>query len=159
MNTTEAILSQYLAALEMLKLAVSQCPSSRWNAPTDKNKFWQIAYHALFYTHLYAQVSIDQFKPWAHHRPDAEALGKLTDTPYTPAEVLAYLDFCAADLKEKLPLTDLEAESSGFHWLPFGKLELQIYNIRHLQHHAAELMERLGEQAGIELPWIGTQPR
>jgi hypothetical protein len=158
MNANEAILSQYLAALEMLKQAVSQCPPLRWNDPSDKNKSWHIAYHALFFTHLYAQVSIDEFKSWAHHRPDAESLGKPLDPPYTPVEVLAYLDFCAQDLQAKLPLTNLEAESSGFHWLPFGKLELQIYNIRHLQHHAAELMERLGEQEGIELPWIGKQP-
>ncbi len=158
MSSADATLSQYLAALEMLKLAVKNCPSERWNDPADKTRFWQVAYHALFYTHLYAQNSLDEFKPWAHHRPDAENLGKVAGTAYTPAEVLAYLDFCALELRTRLPLTDLQAEGSGFYWLPFGKLELQIYNIRHLQHHAAELMARLDSRDGIELPWIGKQP-
>jgi hypothetical protein len=158
MNTADAILSQYLAALEMLKKAVSSCPPRRWDDLNDKTRFWQVAYHALFYTHLYAQVSVQDFTPWTHHRPDSENLGKPVNIAYTPAEVLAYLDFCAQELRSKLPLTDLQADSSGFHWLPFGKLELQIYNIRHLQHHAAELMGRLDERDGIELPWIGKQP-
>jgi hypothetical protein len=33
---------------------------------------------------------------------------------------------------DRVPDTALEAES-GFHWLPFDKLELQVYNIRHIQ--------------------------
>jgi hypothetical protein len=49
---------------------------------------------------------------------------------------------------------ELEGES-GFDWLPFNKLEVQIYNIRHLQQHAGELCERLGEGEGIEVDWIG----
>ena len=43
---------------------------------------------------------------------------------------------------ERVTQLDLEAHS-GFEWLPFGKLELQIYSIRHLQQHTGELMERL----------------
>jgi hypothetical protein len=49
---------------------------------------------------------------------------------------------------------DPEAES-GFYWLPMNKLELQIYNIRHLQQHTGELMERLGSRAGVEVDWVG----
>jgi hypothetical protein len=29
----------------------------------------QIAYHALFYTHLYLQPAEADFVPWEHHRP------------------------------------------------------------------------------------------
>ena len=36
-----------------------------------------------------------------------------------------------------------------------GKLELQIYNLRHLQQHTGELMERLGSRAGIDVDWVG----
>jgi hypothetical protein len=49
---------------------------------------------------------------------------------------------------------DLEAES-GFYWLPFDKLELQFYNIRHVQQHTGELCERLGAQGEIEVDWVG----
>jgi hypothetical protein len=33
---------------------------------------------------------------------------------------------------------------------------LQIYNIRHIQHHAAQLIERVREDAGIAIPWVGS---
>ena len=55
---------------------------------------------------------------------------------------------------ERVPQLDLEAES-GFGWLPFGKLELQFYNIRHLQQHTGELMERLGTRAHVDVDWVG----
>ena len=44
---------------------------------------------------------------------------------------------------------------SGFSWLPFGKLELQFYSIRHVQHHTGELCERLGTTGDIEVGWVG----
>jgi hypothetical protein len=45
-------------------------------------------------------------------------------------------------------------DTSGFFWLPFSKLELQLYNIRHIQHHTGQLIERLREQKDISVEWI-----
>jgi hypothetical protein len=42
--------------------------------------------------------------------------------------------------------------------LPFTKLELQFYTIRHIQQHTGELMERLGERAKLEFKWVGRKP-
>ena len=55
--------------------------------------------------------------------------------------MLEYLDLCRQQVDMRTRQLDLDA-SSGFQWLPFGKLELQFYTIRHLQQHAGELMER-----------------
>ena len=46
-------------------------------------------------------------------------------------------------------------DESGFEWLPFGKLEFQFYNIRHIHHHTGELWKRLGEKGNIEVNWVG----
>ena len=43
---------------------------------------------------------------------------------------------------------------SGFSWLRFGKTELQLYNIRHIQHHAGQLTDRLRTAAGIGVRWV-----
>jgi hypothetical protein len=53
MDISEVIVSQYLASLEMLKQTIAKCPPTIWDDPNDKVKVWQVAYHALFYTHLY----------------------------------------------------------------------------------------------------------
>jgi hypothetical protein len=68
METREIIRSQYQSALEMFKQAIARCPESIWDDRGDKTKFWHIAYHALFYTHIYLQDSEKEFKPWAKHR-------------------------------------------------------------------------------------------
>jgi hypothetical protein len=163
MDTKQVIRSQYLAALEMLKQAVAKCPDPLWDAAEDRNKFWHVAYHALFYTHLYLQDAEKDFTAWEKHRDEYQFMGQVPWPPhnlpkigaaYTREEILAYLAFVREQVQERVPALDLEA-ASGFDWQPFGKLELQIYNIRHLQHHTAELYERLGARAGSELDWIG----
>jgi hypothetical protein len=167
MDTRKVIHSQYLAALEMLKQAVIRCPESLWNAAQDRNKSWHVAYHALFYTHLYLQDTEKDFKPWEKARDEYQFLGRMPwpphnlpriGEPFTREEILAYLAFVREQVQKRVPKLNLET-ASGFEWLPFGKLELQFYNIRHLQHHTAELYERLGARGGVELDWIGRDAR
>ncbi len=82
-----------------------------------------------------------------HHNPDG-------DIPFTKDEVLEYLMFVEKQVKERVPATNLEADS-GFYWYPVNKLELQFINIRHIQQHAGELYECLGTRENAELDWVG----
>lgn len=160
MNPKNVIRSQYYASLSMLEEAVTKCPDALWDAAETANRFWLVAYHALFYTHLYLQPSLDDFKPWAKHRERYHDMGHVSAAQagteivaYSKAEVLEYLAFCRTVVDARVAELDLE-QASGFHWLPFDKLELQLYNIRHLQHHTGELAERLGGR-GVEIGWVG----
>lgn len=164
MNYNAVIQAQFGAALTMLAQAVEQCPTELWDAPNDKTKFWHIAYHALFYTHLYLQKNEAEFQPWHKHRPDYELMGPTPwpphkapqiGAPYDKADIHEYIEFCRQEVARTLATVDLAGES-GFSWLPFTKFELQIYSIRHIQQHAGELMERLGTRAGIDVDWVGT---
>lgn len=149
----------------MLRAAIRQCPETMWDDPRPENKFWRIAYHAIFYTHLYIQPTVELFKPWEKHRAGYESLGPLPQlredetvtapSCYTRNETLAYLEYCQQQILNLLPQLNLESDQSGFHWLTFGKLELQLYTIRHLQQHTGELCERLGA-AGIHINWVGS---
>lgn len=162
MDIRKAVNSQFLAALAMLEQTIQRCPPDLWVDPQAKDQFWQIAYHALFYTHLYLQESEATFRPWAKYRKDYHFLGPIPwegnrmpeiEEPYTQAEVLDYLAFCRNEGQSRLAKTDFAAPS-GFEWLPFSKLELQIYLIRHLQQHTGELGARLSG-CDIEIGWIG----
>ena len=157
MDFRETIISQYQAALEMLKQAILTCPEALWHNPDDRTSFWQIAYHALFYTHLYVQESEQAFSFWSGHREEyrfeKQAYPPLAEPP-TKAIVLEYLAFCQHQVVEKVSATVLDA-ASGFHWLHFTKFELQLYSIRHIQQHVGELMERLGANA-MEIDWVGS---
>ena len=98
--------SQYHAALAMLRDAVEKCPDDLWTATGHLSAFWQVAYHTVFFTHLYLHRDEASFEPWAGHqrrvqhqdgltgRADPEsALPQLPD-PYSKAEVLSYWQVC-----------------------------------------------------------------
>jgi hypothetical protein len=165
MTTQEIIKSQYRASLAMIGQAIAECSDALWDDPTCKNRFWHIAYHALFYTHLYLQDSGKDFVPWSKHRQEYEFLGPVPwpphkepniGEPYTKQEVLEYLDVCQNEVEGRVSSLDLEA-ASGFDWLPFGKLELQFYNIRHLQLHIGQLIDRLRNQQATGIAWVGSR--
>ena len=149
MDIKQVIQSQYLAALAMLKQVIERCPDALWYDPNEKFRVWSKAYHVVFYVHLYLQAAEKDFVEWEkHHDPDG-------DEPFTKDEVLEYLAFTEKQVVERVPATDLEAES-GFHWYPVNKLELQFINIRHIQQHAGELYETLGIRENMEdLRWVG----
>jgi hypothetical protein len=162
MDVKSSLIDQYGAALEMLKQAITKCPAARWNDAQARKKFWQVAYHTLFYTHLYLQESLKNFKPWEKHHKEYEHLGPLHEKaentePYSREEILEFLELCRQTVEVNVTSQNLEAES-GFDWLPFSKLELQLYNIRHVQHHAAELIEWLGATEGIDVDWVAMAP-
>ena len=158
----EVLKSQYLAALKMLRGAIEACPDSVWDDPAYKNRFWRVAYHASFYTDLYLSRSEDEFRAWDKHIEEYQYLGSIPDDterevqvvePYDKNDVLDYLRQCRDGVSGRLEATDMDA-ASGFYWLPFDKLELQIYNIRDIQHHAAQLIERVRQATGDGIDWV-----
>ena len=158
----EALARQYGASIAMLREAVTKCPDQLWLAPEYPNKFWHIAYHVLFCTQMYLQNSYAEFTPWKKHRETYQWLGPLPwapherpkiDTPYSKEEILEYLEICRQEIDARVPSLDFDAPS-GFLWLPFNKLELQLYNIRHVQHHAGQLIDRLRTVSQIGIDWV-----
>jgi hypothetical protein len=164
MNVTETIAGQYQSALRMLGRAIELCPEEVWLSASGSspNRFWHIAYHTLFYTHLYLAPSLPEFTPWPKGREGDQFLGATPDrpkephiveTPYSQADLLDYLAVCQNEVVLQTAAIDLEAPS-GIYWLPFLKLEMQLYNLRHIAHHTGQLAERLRTQANIGLPWV-----
>lgn len=166
LNMKGAIRSQYHAGLTMLQQSIENCPDSLWYDTNCVNKYWQVAFHVLFYTHLYLQPSAGVFNKWAKHRAQNEVLGDRLPypphdkpeigEPYTQGEILEYLAFCREEVDKQVEALDF-ANESGFEWLPFNKLELQFYNIRHLMLHTGELSGRLMEEEKITINWVGMQ--
>jgi hypothetical protein len=153
MDIPAILISQYLASLEMLKQTVTQCPESIWNAANDKNRFWQVAYHALYFTHEYLADSAKTFIPWVKHREVYDFDESQVFEPYDKESILEYLAFCQREVVERVPRLSLEAPEA--HGRSLSTLELQIYSIRHIMQHAGELMERLGSRIDAQIDWVG----
>lgn len=154
--------SQIRAALRMLRSSIEECPDELWSRRTDHNPFWVLAYHTLYYAHLYLSPSEDAFRPYVrpvrgHGGFGNTDLGNWTeltaDDVYEKADVLAYCEHIDWHVSELVESTPFDAQS-GFHWLKFSKAEAHLYNIRHIQHHAGQLRERLRQEAGIGGGWV-----
>ena len=161
-----ALKRQYHAALEMLREGITRCPDGHWLDRGQANAPWQVAYHALFYVHMYLQPNLEAFQPWHGHQSAQYANGfpgpprkgselPLLPEPYSKAQVLEFWQVCDGMVDAALDGFDLDEPRSGFPWYSCSKLEHQIISIRHLQHHAAQLGDRLRELAGKGLEWRG----
>ncbi|MGC4045161.1 MAG: hypothetical protein QM758_15325 [Armatimonas sp.] len=159
MDIKPALKSQYGAGLAMLRQAIERCPDTTWIAGTHPRNFWRIAYHAIFYTHLYLASDLASFQAWEKHRDSVRYLWGMPDMepPYTQAELLEYLDWLIAALPPFVDSLNLDATETGFDWYPnMGKLEHQFVNIRHLQGHVGQLSELLMAQE-IYTDWVGNR--
>jgi len=54
---------------------------------------------------------------------------------------------------------DLDRSESGFSWYRMSKLEHQLVNIRHIQHHGAQLIDRVRSVADIGVRWVAARER
>jgi hypothetical protein len=164
MDIKAALKSQYHAALAMLRDAVEKCPEEIWLGEVDGDPFWQVAYHALFYGHLYLMPDEEAFEAWEHHREehqfleavpwpphDPPKLGK----PYTREEILDYWKTVDDLVDPTLSVVDLSSEECGFWWYDLPKLEHELLSIRHVQHHASRLGGYVRLKTGNRVDWVG----
>jgi len=156
-NIKAALNRQYHAGLAMLRQAVERCPEQVWVSGEQPRSVWRIAFHAVFYTHLYLQPNLEAFVPWEKDREDCASLWDDPPVvePYTKSEILDYIDLVAASLDKAVDLLDLDSGETGFWWYKdMAKLDHQLMNLRHLQGHVGQLSELLMAK-GIDLDWVG----
>jgi hypothetical protein len=162
MDIKLALASQYHAGLAMLRESIELCPDDLWTSGEHPRNFWRIAYHAVFYTHLYLMTGEDAFQAWEKHRPTIRLLwdddGELppVEPPYSKDEVLQYLNLVDSQVDEWVAQIDLASPETGFHWYPIPKLDHQLMNLRHLQGHVGQLSELLMAK-GIEIDWVAVR--
>jgi hypothetical protein len=158
---------QYEASLATLNLAIARCPDALWHQPVATWRFCQAAFHAVFFADVYLQPTDDEDavkrQPFhIAHSADFRDYEEMQDRQqvllYDKPFVQAYLQDVRRKARETIASATAEslAGPSGFRRRPCSRAELHVYNIRHIQHHAAQLILRLRQDdADIEIPWVG----
>ena len=159
MDTTwrAIIWSQFGAAIDMLDNAILACPDALWSDRSQQNEYWYVAYHALFWLDLYLSGSVEGFAPPAPFTlEELDPAGLLPEQPYTKQELTAYLTHCRQKCRATIAaLTDEQArQRCGFAWVEVSVAELLLYNMRHVQEHASQLLLILGQQTGSAPGWV-----
>lgn len=168
-NTT--LWLQFGAAIDMLENALLACPTplwteSVWHTPADHPqppKFWYVTYHTLFWLDLYLSGCREEdFTPPApFSRTELDPAAVVSERPYTKEELHSYLKAtrqkCHTTL---LTLSDEQARQTVVYPWAEGKnisfSELQLYSMRHVQEHAAQLSLFLGQHSIPDeaLDWV-----
>ena len=161
----DALWQQFGATIDMLENALFACPDTHWyeilwhdqtypSLPPNFASFWYITYHTLFWLDLYLTGSREEdFAPPAPFTATELEAGVLPERPYSKDELHAYL----VHLRQKCQTTIAALSDEKAHrqveypWAegkPISYGALLLYNMRHVQEHAAQLNLFLG-QSGI----------
>ena len=159
----ELITNQFEAALCTLSACIDECSEAAWDAPVANLAFCQVVFHTLFYADCYLGQNTESLRQQSFHRDnetffrDYEELeDRKQKLLYDKPSIKTYLEFCrhkASEVVATETAATLKARC-GFEWLPISRAELHIYNIRHIQHHAAQLSLRLRLDADTNIAWV-----
>ncbi len=153
---------QFGAAIDMLENALLACPDNLWSDRSQRPEFWYLVYHTLFWLDLYLSKSPEEFTPPAPFTLEELDPAGLPQRPYTKGELQAFLAHGRQKCRAAIDaLTDDEAgQRCGFEWVALSRAELLLYNMRHVQHHAAQLNLLLRQRTDSAPPWVkATQDR
>ena len=155
-NWKNIIWQQFGAAIDTLENAINACPEKVWGDKSGYHEFWYMAYHTLFFLDYYMSGTDQGFAP-----PEPFTLceldpsGVLPDRVYSKDELLKYLDY---GRQKSRKIIESLTEESAHHPCGFKKdltvAELYLYNMRHVQHHAAQLNMLLRQQTDSAPKWV-----
>lgn len=152
----QSLWHQFGAAIDALSDAINMCPDDLWGDNSQHMIFWYTAYHTLFWLDLYLHGPEEGFAPPAPFGLSELAEGEMPPRVYTKDEMRTYLKHC----REKCQTTILnlsderaaEVMSYGRRKQPF--VELQVYNMRHVQEHASQLSLMVGQHGAPAPGWV-----
>ena len=157
------IASQYEATFCTLNICIDRCSESYWNMRIGNFSFSHVAFHALLFTDLYLSDNEQECRAQSFHLENStffndydELRADSTETTPDKPAIQRYLQFCRNKAGEVVAAETDESlhAKAGFEWLDCTRAELHLYNIRHLQHHAAHLGLRLRAEANQDIPWV-----
>lgn len=162
----QLLTNQYHAALSTLASCVAQCPAALWNVPVAKAPFSQAAFHTLIFADLYLGFENEvEFRRQPFHLANAAFFGdyeQLEDREpvciYERTHIMKYIEFVRDKASAILAAESAQslAGPTGIPRRNFSRAELHVYNIRHIQHHSAQLILRQRQEKAADIRWYGS---
>lgn len=152
---------QFGAAIDMLDNTLVACPDELWQTAlwpenSDYAEFWYLGFHTLFWLDLYLSGTLEGFAPPPPFGLEELEAGLLPPRVYTKVELRTYLAHCRRKCQAiTTALTPEQAQQRT----KFGSREMSfaallLYNMRHVQEHAAQLSLFLGQQQRVAAKWV-----
>lgn len=157
----DAIWGQFGAAIDMLAAAIEACPDDLWFARDREPQFWYLASHTLFWLDYYLDDDRASFRPPAPFGlEELDPAGVIPEPPHTKDQLRAYLAHGRRKCHDTIAAMsdDRAGTRHQFRWGQVTGMELLIYNLRHVQHGAAQLNLLLRQAIDDAPRWIGQAP-
>lgn len=153
----QSLWKHFGASIDMLKNAVMAWPMERWHSD---QQFFYNAYHCLVFLDYYLTIPPVNFSsplPYtlteAANMPANAIDDVVPQRIYSKEEMLDYIQACRK--KCRTVIAELTEEKLGQHWiagqgnmnldlsgadaLQYTVLDILLYNLKHVQHHSAQL--------------------
>ena len=156
------IWQQFGAAIDTLENAIRACPENLWSDRSRKWEYWYWTYHTIFWLDYYLSDSESTFEPPpGYSMSELDPSGLMPERVYTQAELLDYLEHCRNKCRAVITeMTDGSAHRpSVFRHGQLTEAELLMYNMRHVQHHAAQLNLILRQTIDSAPDWVSKAKR
>ncbi len=159
----EILWNQFGASIDMLTNAIINCPDDYF---TTHRRFYYIAFHSTIFLDYYLTLPPSDFSPLlsftqkeAKDRPKEAIDDLIPDKIYSKQEMVEYLKQSREKCKQLIyALTDENLnerfkEGDEPNDMDYPILEILLYNLRHTQHHTAQLNMLLRQDIDKHLEW------
>jgi hypothetical protein len=154
---------QFGASIDMLINALDACPEQLYRS---NKRFFYTSYHVAVFLDYYLTVPPDDFDPQLpftitvkEDMPEGSLDDVLPDRHYTKAQLLGYIK-TSREKCHKLVLGIKEHGNPRFiedvevGKMNYSLIEILLYNMRHVQHHVAQLNTLLRDHGVTPPKWV-----
>ena len=157
------------AAFEMLSNAIKNANDDVWNNTDDERRFWNIAYHVVFFCDIY----LSDFDPEIDNVEEQYSLPEYLkdwkdsinfDTVHEPAMPKEVLQRFLEDTRSRLRFrftdgtVEDQIEEKATSWLKMTKGAVLLYNMRHIMQHIGHLNDILRKHDMPASRWMASVP-
>ena len=159
----EAIWNQFGAAIDMLTNVIAHTPDDYFQT---RKRFYYIAYHSAIFLDYYSTLPPKDFSPMLpftqlnESEKPLEAIDDLIPNKiYSKKELIEYLQTSRAKCKSIIEsltedkLNERFIEGDEENDMNYSILEILLYNLRHTQHHTAQLNMLIRQDLDRHTEW------
>ena len=164
MNKIKDVLwNQFGAAIDMLINVISNCPESYFSS---NRRFYYIAFHSAIFLDYYLTIPPGDFSPLLsftqkgpEDRPPEAIDDIIPDKIYSKKEIVDYLKQSREKCRQEVfaltdeMLNERFKEGDDPNDMDYPILEILLYNLRHTQHHTAQLNMLVRQDFNEHMPW------
>ena len=163
-KATKAIIwNQFGASIDMLINVISNCPENYFE---QDPRFYYIAFHSTIFLDYYLTIPPNDFSPLLaftqkeqKDKPKEAIDDLIPDKIYSKEEIVHYITRSREKCKQliesltKEKLNDRFKEGDEPNDMDYPILEILLYNLRHTQHHTAQLNMLLRQDLDKHMEW------